>query len=204
MTTAYFDSLGIPVRREEFRRPSPLGPDTLRLTNLVASIRPGVRPRLLLGAHWDSRPWADQDPDSTQRVLPVLGANDGASGVAVLLVLAKMMRQAPPPIGVDLAFFDMEDLGRGDHPEEFCQGSREMALHWSETLPDWAVILDMVGSDITTFGRESYSVQQAPELVDLLFRIAEGKGLGSGTGTVRLRWRTITCRFKRLGSRRWS
>ena len=176
MVTTYLDSLRVPVRREEFFRPSPLGRDTLRLTNLVASIRPGVRPRLLLGGHWDSRPWADSDPDPAMRSLPVSGANDGASGVAVLLVLARMMQEHPPSIGVDLAFFDMEDLGRSAPPEEYCQGSRFMASNWPGTLPDWAVVLDMVGSDAAEFSREAYSVQQAPELVDLLFRIAEEKG----------------------------
>lgn len=174
--TAYLDSLGVQVRREEFRRPSPLSSDTLRLTNLVASIHPGMHPRLLLGAHWDSRPWADEDPDSAMRRLPVPGANDGASGVAVLLVLARMMRENPPPLGVDLAFFDMEDMGRSGHPEEYCQGSRHMAANWPGALPDWVVVLDMVGSESAQFGRESYSFQQAPDLVDLLFRLAGEKG----------------------------
>lgn len=176
MVTTYLDSLRVPVRREEFSRPSPLGPDTLRLTNLIASIRPGVRPRLLLGAHWDSRPWADADPDPAMRNLPVPGANDGASGVAVLLVLARMLQEHPPDIGVDLAFFDMEDMGRAGHPEEYCQGSGFMASHWPGTPPDWVVVLDMVGSEAAQFGREAYSVQQAPDLVDLLFRIAGEKG----------------------------
>lgn len=176
MVTTYLDSLRVPVRREEFLRPSPLGADTLRLTNLIASIRPGVRPRLLLGGHWDSRPWADADPDPTMRNLPVPGANDGASGVAVLLVLARMMHEHPPSIGVDLAFFDMEDMGRPERPEEYCQGSRFMASNWPGTPPDWVVILDMVGSDAAQFGREAYSVQQAPDLVDLLFRLAGEKG----------------------------
>jgi glutaminyl-peptide cyclotransferase len=176
MVTTYFDSLGVPVRREEFRRPSPLGGDSLRLSNLIASVRPGVRPRLLLGAHWDSRPWADEDPDPAMRQLPVPGANDGASGVAVLLVLARMMRESPPPLGVDLAFFDMEDMGRPERPEAYCEGSRYMATHWPGTPPDWVVVLDMVGSEAAEFGREAYSVQQAPELVDLLFRLAAEKG----------------------------
>jgi hypothetical protein len=176
MVGGYLDSLGVNTRREEFRHPSPLGPDTLRGTNLVVSFRPAVRPRLLLGAHWDSRPWADQDPDPAMRSLPVLGANDGASGVAVLLVLARMLQENPPPFGVDLAFFDMEDLGRNDHPEEFCVGSRFMAENWPGALPDWAIVVDMVGSESTQFGREAYSMRSAPDLVDLLFSIAAERG----------------------------
>jgi glutaminyl-peptide cyclotransferase len=176
MVTSYLDSLRVPVRKEAFSRPSPLGADTLRLTNLVASLRPGVRPRLLIGAHWDSRPWADQDPDSALRRRPVPGANDGASGVAVLLELARMMAQIPPPLGVDLAFFDMEDMGKSESGEGYCQGSLYMATNWPGPPPDWVVVLDMVGSEASQFGREAYSVQQAPALVDLLFRLAGERG----------------------------
>lgn len=176
MVSAHLDSCAATWSRQEFTRPSPLGPDTLRLTNLVASFRPGVRPRLLLGAHWDSRPWADQDPDPANHGKPVPGANDGGSGVAVLAELARVFRRQPPPIGIDLAFFDLEDMGRPGHPEEYCQGSLEMARRWSGPLPDWVVVLDMVGSDLTTFGREEYSYRQSPGLVDLLFDIALDRG----------------------------
>ena len=172
----HLDSLGVSWSRQGFRRPSPLGPDTLSLTNLLVSIRPGLRPRLLLGAHWDSRPWADEDPDPANRKRPVLGANDGASGVALLAELAGILRRIPPPIGVDLAFFDMEDMGRAGHPEEYCQGSLEMARRWAGPLPDWVVVLDMVGSDQTVFGREEYSVRQAPGLVEQVFVTALARG----------------------------
>jgi glutaminyl-peptide cyclotransferase len=173
---AWFDSLGVPVREERFRHPSPLGPDTLVLTNLIASFGGTARPRLLLGAHWDSRPWCDQDPDTANRHLPVIGANDGASGVSVLLVLARILKERPPPLGVDLAFFDGEDLGREDRPEEYCLGSRWMAEHWIGQPPDWVLVLDMVGSSQMTLSREEYSWSQSPALVDLVFRIAEDRG----------------------------
>jgi glutaminyl-peptide cyclotransferase len=177
-------SLGLSVSEQAFKVPRPSGypdrtaPDPLECTNLVASIRPGVRPRLLIGAHWDSRPWADQDPDPAVRLRPVLGANDGGSGVAILLVLARLLKDRPPPFGVDLAFFDGEDLGRPDRAEEFCQGSQWMATHWQNPLPDWVIVLDMVGSQQLEIGREEYSAYQSPELLDLIFQIARNKGYG--------------------------
>jgi hypothetical protein len=176
MVVSHFDSLGVPLRRQMFRRPSPLGADTLALTNLLASFRPGVRPRILLGSHWDSRPWADEDPDPTLRSRPVPGANDGASSSAVLLVLARLLRANPPPLGVDLAFFDMEDMGGVGKPEEYCQGSLEMVRQWTGPLPDWVVVLDMIGSDHTEFGKEAASEAQAPDLLHLIFELARERG----------------------------
>lgn len=182
MVRSYFDSLGVPVRAEPFRVPRPPGPavrgqsDTLSLTNLVVSFGPEVQPRLLLGAHWDSRPWADQDPDPAKRGRPVLGANDGASGVAVLLVLARILKENPAPMGVDLAFFDGEDLGRDEMPEEFCLGSQHMASNWTGPLPTWVLVLDMVGSETLEIGRELYSHAQSPDLLDLIFRVARERG----------------------------
>ena len=176
LVTARLDSLHIQVRTEEFSHPSPMGPGSLALTNLIASIRPELRPRLLIGAHLDSRPWADQDPDPKAHGTPIQGANDGASGCAVLLTLAKILTEHPPPIGVDLAFFDGEDLGRSEHPEEFCLGSEWMAEHWVEARPDWVIVLDMVGSERMEIGRELYSDSEAPELLGLVFGIAKSKG----------------------------
>jgi glutaminyl-peptide cyclotransferase len=182
LVRAYLDSLDLPVREERFRLACPPGlkvkpaVDSLDLTNLVASVRPGLRPRLLLGAHWDSRPWADQDPVEANHTRPVSGANDGASGVAILLTLARIMKESPPSLGVDLAFFDAEDLGRPDKPEEFCQGSKWMAEHWPEPLPDWVVVLDMVGSENLEIGRELYSWGQSPGFLDLIFRLARDRG----------------------------
>ena len=92
------------------------------------------------------------------------------------LTLARLLQETPPPLGVDLAFFDLEDSGRPGHPEEFCQGSLEMARRWISPYPDWVLVLDMVGSDRTEFGREQYSQLRAPELLDLVFQIAEEKG----------------------------
>lgn len=172
------DSAGLAHCRVSFETVTPLGPRPTRVTNILASVRPEARPRLLLGAHFDSRPWADRDPDPARRKTPVLGANDGGSGTAVLLTLARILAENPPPFGVDLAFFDAEDLGREDHPEEFCLGSQWMAENWVGDLPDFVLVLDMVGSDQVEFGRELYSQQVAPEWVDLLFQVAVEAGYG--------------------------
>lgn len=176
LLVAALDSLRIPVTRHAFRVPSVTGPGEVVCTNLVASIRPGVRPRLLLGSHWDSRPWADEDPNPENRKKPVLGANDGASSTAVLLELARVLAANPPPIGVDLAFFDAEDLGAKDRPQDFCLGSQRLAAEWSGPLPDWVLVLDMVGAKYPTFQPELYSRDLHPEWVELVFETARQRG----------------------------
>jgi glutaminyl-peptide cyclotransferase len=172
----YLDSLGLTVERIPFRYPSPLGPDTLQLTNLMASAAPGRRPRLLLGAHWDSRPWCDEDPDPDARDTPVLGANDGASGTAVLLVLGKILAETPPPIGVDLVFFDGEDLGKKEEAKSYALGSQWVAATWSGPFPDWVLVLDMIGSPTMVLGRELTSWKANPDWVELIFQVAREKG----------------------------
>lgn len=205
MVHGYLDSLKLEVRTERFQMPRPAGPgrevlpDPLVLTNLLVSVRPGVRPRLLLGAHWDSRPWADEDPDPAKHNQPVLGANDGASGVAVLLVLARLLAETPPSMGVDLAFFDGEDLGKHDKPEEYCLGSQRMAANWAGPPPDWVLVLDMVGSETLEMGREYHSWNQAPELVELIFRVAREKGFSQWNWDTQLAVIDDHIPFQRLG-----
>src|SRR6185503_7582752 len=98
-----------------------------------------------LCAHWDSRPWCDQDPDSSFHDDPVPGANDAGSGVAVLLEMAELFSKKPPPVTVDLVFFDGEDQGRATASDEFCLGS----LYWAQAQPPGSVaaafLFDMVG-----------------------------------------------------------
>lgn len=173
---AYFDSLGLECTSQVFETTSPLDGAPLVLTNLIVRVRPEIRPRLLLGAHWDTRPIADLDPDPARRRTPIVGANDGASGVAVLTVLAEMLRAQPPPIGVDLVLFDGEDLGRPDRPEEFCLGSQWMVENWFGPWPDAVLILDMVGAPGAVFPREDFAHARAREWVELPFEIAKRKG----------------------------
>lgn len=139
--------------------------DTVPLTNIVARFGLGASKRILIGAHWDTRPHADRDPDSTLWRTPVPGANDGASGVAVLLELARLFDSIPPPIGVDLAFFDGEDGGEySSFPGEWCQGSFYFAAH----LPNryqWGAVIDMVGDKDLALPIEGNSFRLAPDLV---------------------------------------
>lgn len=122
-------------------------------TNIIASInlQPKSKKRVLLTAHWDTRPWADKDPDSANRARPILGANDGASGVAVLLEIAKIVRANPIDIGVDLILFDLEDYGEhlGDlYPDSlnpYCIGSEYFAKNNKNYFPLYAINLDMIG-----------------------------------------------------------
>lgn len=176
MITGYLDSLGLAPDRLQFTVAHPRGGEMIAGTNLFARIRPEASPRLLLGAHYDTRPWADAEADSSLHGRSVLGANDGGSGVAVLLVLAKAFSQSPPPIGIDLAFFDLEDLGSHGDPASFALGSQWLATHYPGGLPDAVLVIDMVGSPTAQFGRELYSRQVAPEWVDLVPQIARQLG----------------------------
>jgi len=154
--------------------------DTLPLRNFIARFRPRDRDRVLFLTHWDSKPHADQDPDPAKRTLPVPGANDGASGVAVLLGVADQLKRVPPSLGVDLLFVDGEDYGtfEGDAPDNLL-GSRYFAGHLPPGYrPLYAVLLDMVGDRDQAFPQEGYSAERAPEVVDRVWQAAEDIGLG--------------------------
>ncbi|MEZ4649147.1 MAG: M28 family peptidase [Candidatus Eisenbacteria bacterium] len=168
--------MGLDPEPLAFRLSAPANGDTLDLTNVLVRIAPEKSPRLLLGAHWDTRAWSDQERDPKLRGLPVLGANDGASGVAVLLGLAEQFAATPPPIGIDLVFFDGEDQGRAGHPREYCLGSQWMARNYPGTRPDFVLVLDMVGSPETDLGRDLYSLGAFPAWNRLLFDVAAGLG----------------------------
>ena len=132
---------------------------------------PSTKP-LLLCAHWDTRPRADRDPDSAKREQPILGANDGASGVAVLMEVARLLAQNPPPRTVIIAFFDGEDMGRSTYPEEFCLGARYWAAHPIPEPVKEAILLDMVGDADLEIPVEPYSEMNAPALRQRLWDIA--------------------------------
>ncbi len=154
--------------------------DTLPLRNFIARFRPREQDRVLFLTHWDSKPHAEQDPDPAKRTLPVPGANDGASGVAVLLGVADQLKRTPPSLGVDLLFVDGEDYGtfEGDAPDNLL-GSRYFASHLPPGYhPLYAVLLDMVGDRDQAFPEEGYSLERAPEVVERVWQTAEDIGLG--------------------------
>ncbi|MGF1670321.1 MAG: M28 family peptidase [Balneolaceae bacterium] len=150
--------------------------DTLQLYNIIAAFGTQYSDRIVLAAHWDSRPMAEKDPIDPDS--PILGADDGGSGVGVLLELARIFRDNPPVLGVDLIFFDGEDYGKPSDLEFYFLGSR----HWGNNPPvpgynpRFGILLDMVGGKNAVFPKEGYSMQYAPSLVNEIWKIAAEKG----------------------------
>jgi Zn-dependent M28 family amino/carboxypeptidase len=130
----------------------------------------------MFGAHWDSRAAADLDPDPSRRTQPVPGANDGASGVAVLLELAEALHRQPPAVGVELVFFDGEDQGEATRPEQFCLGSRYYARHLAPPRPVAVFVADMVGDRDLCIYPERNSLAHAANLVALVSEGARRTG----------------------------
>jgi Peptidase family M28 len=152
--------------------------EELWLTNVIASFRPGLQDRILLCAHWDTRPRADRDENPMRRNQPILGANDGASGVAVLLYLARLMKALPPPIGVDLVLFDGEDYGKEGDLSRYLLGSRFFAGEKpADYEPRFGILLDMVGDKLLDLPRERNSIQLAPDIVELVWGKARELGI---------------------------
>ena len=153
--------------------------DSLPVRNFIAHFNPKAPRRLLFFAHWDSRPIADADTGSRAK-RPVPGANDGASGVAVLLAMADALKKQPPSIGVDLLFVDGEDYGIFAEEVDVLIGSRHYAKSVApEARPEFAVLLDMVGGKGARFRKEGYSVTAAPTVVELVWTTAARMGYGA-------------------------
>ena len=133
------------VTKQEFTHRG-YGGEILKLTKSSALSTPGSPTEYLLLAHWDTRPRADEEKDPAKQNRPILGANDGASGVAVLLEIARLLKQVPPPIGVDILFVDGEDYGKSSDLDSYFLGSRYFMKVKSENYrPRFAILLDMVG-----------------------------------------------------------
>ena len=156
------------------------GGQTLHLRNFFARFRPAVADRVLFLAHWDTRPRADQSANLGQQRLPVPGANDGASGVAVLLGLADALKAKAPATGVDLLFVDGEDYGDfAADSSDVLIGSRYFAAHPPPGYqPLFAVLFDMVADKDQQFYYEGNSQAFAPEVVDRVWRVAGDLGYG--------------------------
>jgi len=152
--------------------------DTLRLRNFIARFRPSVRERILLLAHWDTRPHADRSANPADQRRPMPGANDGASGVAVLLGVADALKRNAPALGVDLLFVDGEDYGDFGVNKDVLLGARHYAANAGSARPLFAVLFDMIGDVDLQIPQEAYSAQRAPEVVDRVWSKAAELGYG--------------------------
>lgn len=157
----------------------------LEAKNIIGSFNPENSKRILLFAHWDSRPYSDHDPDPANYRKPIDGADDGASGVGALLEIARQLGQHNPGVGVDIIFFDAEDYGTPEFvdnykPDTWCLGTQFWAKnpHVPNYRADFGILLDMVGAKDATFFKEQISLSKAPNIVELVWSTARNLGYG--------------------------
>ena len=159
----------------------------LKGKNIIGSINLDKKKRIMLSSHWDSRPYADHDPDEANYRTPIDGANDGASGVGVLIEMARLMQIQKPEIGVDIVLFDLEDYGTPDFEtrtagsdETWALGSQYWSLnpHKMDYSAQYGILLDMVGAKDAVFRMEYFSNLYAPQIVKKVWKIAANAGYG--------------------------
>ncbi len=153
--------------------------------NIISIINPEAATRVLLAAHWDSRLWADHDGDESKQHSPLMGANDGASGVAILMEIARGMSTQRPDIGIDIIFFDLEDQGvpewhDGHDDESWCKGAQYWAKnpHTPYYTARYGILLDMVGAAEPRFTKEYFSMQYASTITNKVWSVAQALGYG--------------------------
>ncbi len=186
-----FKRYGLTVIEQPFKAKTTIG--TLDAMNIIGQYKPELSNRILLCAHWDSRHVADKDTKDKDK--PILGADDGASGVGVLLELARLLQQNPVEYGIDFICFDAEDLGVDRNPESggsimkqnpantdetWCLGSQYWGqnLHKAGYKAKFGILFDMVGASGAKFPREGHSMNKAPEIVSKVWGIAAELGYG--------------------------
>ena len=154
---------------------------TLTCKNIVGTFNPDATDRILLLAHWDCRPWADNDPDESLHNQPVMGANDAASGTGVILELARLMVDKHPEVGVDLLLVDVEDWGQNEDEDSWALGTQYWANnpHVAGYRANFGILLDMVGARGARFSHEYFSLQYAQGVVSMVWEAAKKAGYGS-------------------------
>ncbi|MDD3507034.1 MAG: M28 family peptidase [Parabacteroides sp.] len=157
----------------------------LKAKNIIGSYNPENSKQVLLFAHWDSRPYADHDKDPANHKKPIDGADDGASGVGVLLEMARQFSIKSPAIGIDIIFFDAEDYGTPEFVKEYkentwCLGAQFWAKnpHVKGYKADFGILLDMVGAKNASFFKEATSMRYAPQIVEEVWSTARDLGYG--------------------------
>ena len=174
----FLEENGAEVKTEKFSEK--IRGKTYNFTNIIASYYPRKRARIFIGAHWDTRPWADLDSVEANRNLPISGANDGASGVAVLLHLAEILNKYETHVyGIDLLFFDGEDAGTPGSNDEWCLGSKYFVNNYKGREPEAVIIIDMIGDKDLNIKIEGYSYRSSPELVEQIWKIARSQNISN-------------------------
>ncbi|WP_298653640.1 M28 family peptidase [uncultured Proteiniphilum sp.] len=156
----------------------------LPIRNIIGSYHPEREKRVLLFAHWDTRPFADEESDAGRQLQPIAGADDGASGVGVLLEIARNLQQHPVEVGIDIIYFDLEDWGQPSFDTDWVQGDWWClgSQYWSEQphvenyKATYGILLDMVGAANATFLKEGYSIQHASNVVEKVWGTAAKLG----------------------------
>jgi Zn-dependent M28 family amino/carboxypeptidase len=147
-------------------------------SNFIASFQAEKKNRILLCAHWDSRPFADKDQDESKHNSPIDGANDGASGVGVLLEIARLLSIQNTNVGIDIIFFDLEDSGTYGNNDSWALGSQYWARnpHIPNYRARYGILLDMVGASNPYFSKESTSLEYAPDILTKVWATAKRIG----------------------------
>ncbi|MEO0787157.1 MAG: M28 family peptidase [Bacteroidota bacterium] len=172
---AQLERFGATTSRQDFSVRAHTG-TMLNGSNIIGQVNPENPRRILLAAHWDSRHIADSPLNGGDPAAPVDGADDGASGVGVLLEIARIIGQNELDLGVDIVFFDAEDQGTSNDPNTWGLGAQHFARNLPIPRPEYGILLDMVGARGATFPVEGYSRQFAPQIVSKVWRLANQLG----------------------------
>lgn len=166
LITDTLTEMGWEVHTQDFEAFSPILESNQRGQNIFAIYPKETTATYVLSAHYDTRPYADMDPDPSKQNEPVPGANDGASGVAALLELGRIIPQSKPKGPIALVFFDLEDHGTAGKPSGFCLGSRYFAAHLPPQVKDfqYGINLDMIADADLTLPMEGYSLSKVSKL----------------------------------------
>ncbi|MFK7772710.1 MAG: M28 family peptidase [Saprospiraceae bacterium] len=176
-----FKSYGAEVIQQDFQVRS-FQNKMLNSTNVIAQFNPENSHRVILAAHWDTRHIGDQDPDVKKQKEAILGADDGASGVGMLIEIARQISLNKIDIGIDIILFDAEDQGSsGGKETEWCLGSQYWSrnLHTSPYQPKFGILLDMAGSKNARFTKDEVSMTYAPKVMNKVWKVAQGGGYGN-------------------------
>jgi Zn-dependent M28 family amino/carboxypeptidase len=176
----YFGDLNLKVQKQSFKART-FDNQVLTGYNIIASYKPDRQKRILLCAHWDSRPFADHDPDPSKHRQAIDGANDGASGVGVLMEVARQLSMHDAAVGIDIVLFDLEDYGQHADEKPMVGSENTWGLgsqYWAKNLhqpgyqAQYGILLDMVGAKGAVFAKEFYSRSYASNIVDKVWKVA--------------------------------